>query len=353
MKSGLSYFSQIALFVFALLCVIQLPAKASDKLAIPIYFVTDRVLDTSSNSELNYSDLQLAERSLNYGIKNIVLVGKNIDSDVTERASGLGYWSPIDASSTAAVANKTLSESEFFDKLTETVNSDSKRPLILFLHGCCQPYKASMETAARLEKAFESPVLLYSWCSIAPTDKLYRENEIRQRNGAGVFYDFLNKLESRVPPEKIVIIAHSMGNRFVHEALKTRFWNRGSNKECPRFRDVIFACADVNVDDFASDERDVAFSCNKLIITKNDTDPALTLSQIQRGFYGRLGAPGWALKKLLSNGTGEIIDITGFYRNSHDLPIPILVDLVRGEEGGYIQTNRFFQKKAHLVEVRR
>lgn len=349
------------LLVISLLVVVVLAAQnsgaiAADKIAIPVFFATDRTLDANGGTDLNYSDLQLTERKLNYGVKNIVLVGSNIDGDVSERATGLGWWTPLAAAVNEPVQhtmNQTLTEQEFFNRVKASVeDGDSKRPLVLFVHGCCQPFKSSMEGAAKLELALQAPVILYAWSSMPPTEKLYRENEIRQRNGSEAFYDFLKKLEAVVPPDRTVVIAHSMGNRFVHESLKTRHWERGSNPNCPKYRAVILACADVNVDDFASDEKHVTFSCKKLAVTKNDTDLALLMSKLQRGYYGRLGAPGSALNKLLNKGDAEIYDIVSIYRNKHDLPVPVLVDIVRGDEGGFQQQNRFFQKKPHLFEVR-
>lgn len=351
----LEYFGQ-SLILSLLFLVFCSQAYAQDKLAIPVYFVTDRALVSNASTGEDYGDTQLDQGKVNFGVKNIVLVGKDIASSGSDRITGLGWWAPsgiAPANQRPVVPNSTFTEDDMISKITEIVLSgDSKRPLILFVHGCCQPFKDSIETAANLERAFEAPVLLYSWCSIGPTEREYRENELRQRGGSGTFYNFLSRLEAKVPPEKIVIVAHSMGNRFVHEALKTRQWNRGSNSACPKFRDVIFACADVNAGDFAKDEHNIAFSCDRLVITKNNTDPALMLSKVQRGFYDRLGAPIFSLNRLLAGNDAEVYDIENLYRGDHKLPIPVLVDLVRNREGGWQRKYGYFQKKPHLIEVR-
>lgn len=67
----------LLLLIIVFSCSLQ-KAIAKDKVAIPIFFATDRAIDNLSGSELNYSSSQLDQDVLNFGVKNIVLTGEGI-----------------------------------------------------------------------------------------------------------------------------------------------------------------------------------------------------------------------------------------------------------------------------------
>lgn len=348
----------IALLAIFVCLYVSLPAEAEPgpvtRIAVPVYFATDRQLNQTSTN-LDYTDQQEQSDSLSFGVKNMVITENEYGETEADRIGGLGWWHVLSTNgvqSDPSVRNTTLTRQELLSKLKEIVDGGpSKRPLVVFVHGCCTSFNPSMENAARLARSLQAPVVSYAWAAIPPTAEKYRENEVRQRNSSKRFTDFLSDLESVVGPDRIVLVGHSMGNRFLHEALRFRYWNHGQNRTYPRFRCTAFAAADVNVDDFASDETAVAFNSEQTWITANDTDRALFLSQLQRGFYGRLGAPHGALRKLINTPGIEILEISRISRNSHDLPTLILTQVIRTAEGGIQARFTLWQQKPHLLQV--
>lgn len=321
--------------------------------AVPVFFATDRPLDVQSAANIRYTDQQLPEPQLNYGVKNIVVTGAGIPDGSSERTLGLGWWTPIGTGNkTAPLRNVTLTRDELFSQLKEIVNSGPlKRPLIVFLNGCCQPFDTAANYAATLSRYSESPMLLYAWAALPPTTQKYRENEQRERQGERRFHEFLSALEKEIPPERLVLVGYSMGNRLLFHGLRQRFFEHGSNPNYPKLRGVVFGCADVNVDDFASDQNYITFNSKQTWVTKNDLDKALNMSQLQRGLYGRLGAPKSATNRLLQSTTLDILDIRPLMGISHDFPYAYLTDVIRNEEGGILPRFRVSQLKPHLFKV--
>lgn len=177
-----------------------------------------------------------------------------------------------------------------------------------------------------------------------------RKQCIREHVGEQRFFQFLERLQAVIPSGRIVLVGYSMGNRLLYSALRQRYFSHGLNSDFPKYRAVIFGCADVNVDEFAADQDQVAFN-GQVCITKNNFDEALTLSQIQRGFYGRLGAPRTALKKLLKNEAVDVYGIEEVMGKSHGFPFQIVSDVIRKQEGNYMVHHIFAQKKPHLFHV--
>jgi hypothetical protein len=356
MKSAIEWIWQIAIFgLLQLACLAWscLPSLASNKLVIPIFYATDRVLNSSYTANIAFTDDQAKPVAVSCGIKNIVLVDQPDISDF-DRIHGLGWWNVLPGTDPGKplVNNTTLNSEQLISQIKKIIDDGPEnRPLIVYVNGCCIGFDKSLEDGAKIASSLDAPVLVYAWAAKPPTMEQYRENEIRQRNGAKAFTEFLESLEQGVGSDRIVLLAHSMGNRFLHETLKYRYWNHGSNPAYPKFRAVGFGCADVNVDDFASDEPGIAFNSEHIIVTKNNTDPALLGSQVQRGFYGRLGAPLNALNKLIKTEGADLYGIEGLYFKTHAFPLPIFIDLIRQQEGGYSNKYLFLQEKQHLFRV--
>lgn len=348
--------------MFSLICLLVLLSEIfsaalaqQGKLVIPIYYATERILDIGS-SELTYTDGQISGDLLSYGVKNVdQSLGEN-PVVYGDRTRGLEWWSKLPSVSatdlSAQFRSKTLTKQEFLENIKNIVSDGpSKRPLIVYVHGCCASYPPGLEASAQLEKNIQAPVLLYSWAAIPPTTQKYRENEIRQKDGTKRFVAFLEELEKVVPPERTILVAHSMGNRFLYEAMRIRYFRHGSNTGYPKYQAIAFTAADVQLDDFISDEKDVAFNSNKIWITSNDSDPALSASSFQRGFYDRLGAPKGKVVKLITTDGVEVYKISEIYHNSHALPSDVISQLILGLEGGFLTKYKIQQNKQHYFSV--
>jgi esterase/lipase superfamily enzyme len=108
------------------------------------------------------------------------------------------------------------------EELAGSVNQSSSKDAFVFVHG----YNVSFEDAARrtgqmaFDLNFIGAPIFYSWPSNG-TVAAYLQDETNVAWSAPHFRTFLALLSERSGAERIHVIAHSMGNRLVCDAIKT------------------------------------------------------------------------------------------------------------------------------------
>lgn len=106
-------------------------------------------------------------------------------------------------------------------ELREVEGRDSQREVLIFIHG----YNNSFEDAARRtaqianDVGFKGIPIFYSWPSRDSVSG-YSADEATVEWAAPHFTHFLKRITSRTKSHRIHIVAHSMGNRIVAEALE-------------------------------------------------------------------------------------------------------------------------------------
>lgn len=358
MKLKLNRLTVPLLLMALLLNLNSVLAANLPKLVVPVFFVTDRALNLNDNN-LGYGLVQVQDEpglsKIACGVKNIVLEGADTSGITAERMSGLGWWNILPGANSAdltpVIKNTTKSQQDLLAQISAIVNEGpADRPLVLFVNGCCQSFDDSTKTAANISKELGAPVLVFAWAAIPPTLQKYRENEFRQEQSKRRFVSFLSELEKLVPPERIILIAHSMGNRLLFEALRTRYFNYGKNTSHPKYAFAMFACADLNTNNFIAEKKGIAFNSKLTWVTKNNTDPALIGSEIQRIFYERrLGAPITSMNKYLDVPGLQVLDIESLYRLKHDLPIPLFPTLFQSGATGHFKLQKAKQPNLFII----
>lgn len=310
------------------------PAWCKELTVIPTFFVTDRQLNIDEASTLDFLNEQLPEEEVRYGIKLTIPKDGDLSGIDPNAMSGLGWMNAQDAASLSQLPKDfrdlTLREDEFFQRLHAYIDPmPESRPVVVFAHGCCTGFRDSCSNAANLARYYCCPVVLYGWCAIPPTMTRYRDNEDTESNSEARFDHFMQRMEREFRPGRIIVVAHSMGNRLLYSYLKQRYNRYGSNPNHEQFRAVDFACADVKASDFATNTKRIAYNSQATWVTANDADKALFASWMQSAFYRRLGAPAEVRAKLIHTPTLMVADINPLVGNSHDLPANVLSVLNR------------------------
>lgn len=213
-----------------LLSVVFLEACSLFKVPAPrdiqhdIYFVTTRAI----SEEPSLKDLYSGERAqLSSGIATVNLP---LDDNPSTRAAAFeSVWLP-------RVKKSLLSEPHAQDKgpviarvepqevtnITDLLRKDtgeSKR-LLIYIHGFKRSFERNIESGARLayEVAYPGPAIVFSWPS---TNKVTGYNADKGNADWSTPYltRFLLQLIHELPGYSIDIVAHSMGNRVLLNAL--------------------------------------------------------------------------------------------------------------------------------------
>jgi hypothetical protein len=175
------------------------------------------------------------------------------------------------------------------DALLDFINSafPSAQSLLIFVHGYNNDFFAPFQLGATWVSALDprQPVIVYSWPSNHATLK-YIDDETNNTWAQDHFRDFLVALlNSPKAPKTINILAHSMGNRLVAEALdylgSTRLPTRNTIGQ------VIFAAPDIDSGTFFEMVPTMASVAVGLTMYGSTHDEALRLS---RGLHGHCRA---------------------------------------------------------------
>jgi hypothetical protein len=311
----------------------------------PVFYVTDRLTEKEKNCNC-YSEHQLLRKlggKLEYGIKNVAapLTPHLDDASEFDEFFSLMKWQKINKDrhrkpdlDLPQTPSLTVTKSRFddFSKFTDALNAyrkDAKlleehlpnkhlsNEVIVFVHGCCQPFQYHLEHAGYLQSWIKAPVISYDWTAprvnMTTVDE-YIANEVNVQRAQDRFNSFLKSLEEKLPHCEISLVAHSMGNRLIEEALLRR------EPSARKFKEVVFGCADTDSEAFLNHLDAVASQAQMVRIYTSHRDMLLALSTLVHGKYQRLGNmhPDGAKDFLRPN--VEVYDVTDLGLN-HDLPL--------------------------------
>jgi esterase/lipase superfamily enzyme len=331
------------LTAFVLLCTFPLSTPAKDPykgvrdwLVIPVFYATNRVF-VGQGGAIEYSEAP--NKKLLFGVKNIVVpvpAETTIDATTEQKMD----WqkislAPKDKEGPPAfnldrckIKDSQLERDQvtaaFKAYMDESGNSES----VLFVHGCCINFDTAMRRSADLAATMHTPVLLYDWVSPRKF-RNYLVNGTRADQTMDDFCKFLTQVEKVAEPHKVVLVAHSLGNQFLDEAMIRRFAHySGGTSAPPKFNEIVLSNADVDAQSFLNHASQVVANADKVRVYFNQTDPRLKLSTWVHGGFRRLGSPGDLITPLTQVQGLQLIDVAAA-KLGHEMPYWLVADVHR------------------------
>lgn len=186
---------------------------------------------------------------------------------------------------------ETLANKAFFAAVRDRVAQSPHKDLFIFVHG----YNISFDTAARRtaqiakDVDFQGAAIFYSW----PSQNDLLGYTVDEQNVSWTVTDlkrFLLDVVQRSEARSISLIAHSMGNRAITNALRQL---EGQLKTEQRiFHEIVLAAPDIDADEF---KRDIAPALTRaaqhVTLYASSHDQALVASRFVHG-YARAGDSG-------------------------------------------------------------
>jgi len=226
-----------------------------------------------------------------------------------------------------------LADEPFYQQLRRAVERSPRRDLFLFIHG----YNVTFESAAlrtgqmAYDLEFEGAPVFYSW----PSQGVYWKYTIDENNVTWAVPDlkrFLLDIAKHSGAKSINLIAHSMGNRALTQALRDIAQEL---KDDPLlFNQLILAAPDIDADTF---KRDIApviqKTARRTTLYASSEDKALVASKKVHG-YPRAGESGDNLLIVPGIHTIDVSDIESdvlghSYYASSDLVLTDLKELFK------------------------
>jgi esterase/lipase superfamily enzyme len=188
----------------------------------------------------------------------------------------------------------TREADQFFREVAETVARSPRHDAFVFVHG----YNVTFENAARrtaqmaYDLKFEGAPIFYSWPSQGGLLK-YTVDETNVAWTAPHLKQFLLDLARQSNADAINLIAHSMGNRALTDALRQLAWELGDNAAL--FSQIVLAAPDIDAEVFRRDIAPaIAKTGRRVTLYASSNDQALLASKQVHG-YPRAGDSGEGL----------------------------------------------------------
>lgn len=187
-----------------------------------------------------------------------------------------------------------VAASDFYDSMRSRLDERAADSIFVFVHGFNVPFEKGARRTAQMahDMNFPGVPVFYSWPSRANAI-LYAADEASVRVSARRLTHFLDDLVERSGASTIHLVAHSMGNRALTDALELLSLRHGlTEDDDPMFSQVVFAAPDVDAGLFAQMLPTIRPVAERLTLYASDRDFALATSRRLHGSAPRAGQGG-------------------------------------------------------------
>jgi esterase/lipase superfamily enzyme len=224
-----------------------LDGRAYDATVVNVFYATDRRRESGEATKYNWQ--QSPSGKLEYGECEVSIPDTHVVGGM-ESPSLLRFEFRPDPNKHIVLWKTTSVEEEmFYEKVKASVARSELKDAFVFVHG----YNVSFEDAARrtgqfaYDLKFVGAPIFYSWPSNGKfADYMKDENSVIWTTPH--FENFLHTLSQMSSATRIHIIAHSMGNRAVCEALRALSYDPSLQLHLTH---LVLAAADIDAQTFS------------------------------------------------------------------------------------------------------
>ena len=201
-----------------------------------------------------------------------------------------------------------LPKDDFLRSLQQQVRSSRSKDVFIFVHGFNNTFEDAARRAAQLayDLDFDGTPMLYSWPSQGSATA-YAVDEAAVGISGRKMSEFLENVIAYSGAERVHVLAHSMGNRALIEALQTFLAKRAPQARQHLFGQIVFTAPDVDRDYFMDAIEPLRAAADRVTLYASDNDYALRSSQFLHG-APRAGTAGSFIIRLAGLDT---IDMSG------------------------------------------
>ncbi len=177
-----------------------------------------------------------------------------------------------------------LARERFLLSLRAHMAASPSREVLVFIHGYNNSFEDASRRAAQLvyDLDFDGSPALFSWPSAESTTS-YTVDEAAVSVSGRRLADFLQAVAIEAGASRVHVIAHSMGNRALLDALPIYLAKRAPGKPGSPFGQIVFTAPDVDRDLFVDAMPGLIGAAERLTLYASDTDKALRTSEMLHG----------------------------------------------------------------------
>jgi esterase/lipase superfamily enzyme len=191
-----------------------------------------------------------------------------------------------------------LAKDDFVRALRQQIKDSPSKDLFIFVHGFNNTFEDAARRAAQMayDLDFDGTPILYSWPSQGSATA-YAVDEAAVGISGRKMADFLDTVVAQSGAERVHVLAHSMGNRALLEALQTYLGKRAPDQRRHIFGQIVFTAPDVDRDYFVDAVDALRGAAERVTLYASGNDYALRSSQFLHG-APRAGTAGDVIVRL-------------------------------------------------------
>jgi esterase/lipase superfamily enzyme len=177
-----------------------------------------------------------------------------------------------------------LAKEDFVRALHQQISDSRFKDVFIFVHGFNNTFEDAARRTAQMayDLDFDGTPMMYSWPSQGSTTA-YAIDEAAVGISGRRMADFLETVVAQSGAQRIHLIAHSMGNRALIEALQTYLAKRAPENRQHLFGQIVFTAPDVDRDYFTDAIQSLTGTAERVTLYASDNDYALRSSQFFHG----------------------------------------------------------------------
>lgn len=197
---------------------------------------------------------------------------------------------------------KEFPEERLWQAFQKAANDSDKNKVVLFVHGYNIDFIKGCNRAALFQQTLNehSRLMLFSWPSAGALVR-YTQDEANIEWSQHSLEAVIKNLSDIYGPERVSIVAHSLGSRGVFRVLQ--LLSRKDNKK--HINELVFLAPDIDADVFRSAFPDLKKIVHRISLYSSGNDQPLRLSNEVHG-YPRLGEAGENLVVLKGMDTIDV-----------------------------------------------
>ena len=253
---------------------------------VRVFYGTNRAVSGSQKPEEFYGG---ARGDLNYGYLDVTIPQTHVEADLETQPRWVEYTLATSQAESRAhyiLLDKVvqLPRDEFVRQLRTQISAAPSKDVFIFVHGFNNTFEDAARRVAQLayDLDFDGTPMLYSWPSQGSTTA-YSVDEASVQISGRRMADFLETVVAQSGAQRIHLIAHSMGNRALIEAMQTYLAKRAPENRQHIFGQLVFTAPDVDRDYFMDAVGDLNASAQRTTLYASDTDYAIRSSQFFHG----------------------------------------------------------------------
>ena len=251
---------------------------------VRVFYGTNRLPSGESKPGLYYGN---GRGGLQYGVLSVTIPQIHKQADLETQPRWAEYvFNASESHSRYVLLDKVtpLAKDDFIRALREQVKEAPSKDLFIFVHGFNNTFEDAARRAAQMayDLDFDGTPLLYSWPSKGSATA-YLDDEATVSISGRKMADFLDTVVGQSGAQRVHVLAHSMGNRALIEALQTFLANRAPENRQHLFGQVVFTAPDVDREYFIDVLKSLAGSAERVTLYASANDYALRSSQMLHG----------------------------------------------------------------------